>query len=163
MIEKIAKALAGLGLGILLCLACVTMLDGLMRSLMNSPIDIVREIGDLVAAFSVACCLPMSLLKRSNITLRVFKNFGMPRLHRGVEAGANLLVLVIVAAIAWEFFSFAQKMNHAGEVTWMMNIPKAPFWYGVSVVLAFGVLAQLRVLRDAMFGPLAALGAEKLQ
>ena len=49
MITGAANALAVAGLSILLVLAAFTLLDGLLRAFANYPLDLVREIGDLVA------------------------------------------------------------------------------------------------------------------
>ena len=55
LIKSLAQALAVLGLGTLLCFAVMTIADGLLRFFFPSPIDAVRDVGGLVAAFAVAC------------------------------------------------------------------------------------------------------------
>lgn len=144
--RSLCTTLAAVGLGILLVLATATMLDGLLRFIVSQPIDLVREIGDLVAAFAVACCLPMALENRSNITLRALDRLASPALLRAVDFMADLLVLAVLAAAAWQFFSFAQKTALAGDVTWMMNLPKAPFWFAVDAALWVSVLVQFSVV-----------------
>ena len=47
--------------------------------LVSYPLDFVREIGDLIAAICGACTLPIVLLHRNNITLRVFENIPATR------------------------------------------------------------------------------------
>ena len=51
-----ANAFAVAGLSLLLILAVFTLLDGLLRAIANTPIDLVREIGDMVAAICGTCC-----------------------------------------------------------------------------------------------------------
>ena len=68
--KALARALAVLGLGVLLCFAVMTMVDGLLRFFFARPIDAVRDVGGLVAAFAVACCIPVAIVERSNITIR---------------------------------------------------------------------------------------------
>ena len=150
----VSRALAVAGLGLLLLLATCTMLDGILRSVAGRPIDLVREVSDLVAAIAVSCCLPVSLLYRSNIALRTLKGLRSAMVTRVVDVGADTLVLVVVGAIAWQFFVFAQKTAQAGDVTWLMNLPKAPFWFAVSGVLAFAALVQAFVLSETIAGRL---------
>ena len=152
IVTQACKVLAALGLGMLLVVAFFTMFDGTLRFAINRPIDLVREIGDLVSAIAVACCLPIALLHHSNITLRALGGISSPRLLRAVEVFADLVVLLVMAGIAWQFLVFAQKTQAAGDVTWMMNLPKAPFWYVVSALLAFGALTQLVATLDTLAG-----------
>jgi TRAP-type C4-dicarboxylate transport system permease small subunit len=152
LVAAASRVLAAVGLGILLILAFFTMMDGILRAAINQPIDLVREIGDLVAAVGAACCLPIALLERSNITLRALSGIKMPGVVRAVETFAASLVLIILIAVAWQFVSFAQKTAQAGDVTWLMNVPKAPFWFVVAGILWIAALVQLFVLFDAVSG-----------
>lgn len=155
-VEKIvtgaANGLAVAGLILLLVLAVFTLFDGLLRALANFPLDIVREIGDLVAAICGACCLPVVLLYRSNITLRVFENI-LPRAGvRVVDVFASLVVEVSLVAMAWQFYLFSMKTLRANDVTWLLNVPKAPFWLVVDAVLWVAVLVQTFVLIQDVMG-----------
>jgi len=155
-IEKImtgaATVLAVAGLSLLMVLAFFTLLDGLLRAFANYPLDFVREIGDLVAAVCGACCLPIALLHRSNITLRIFDKLLPPRGVRAVDAAADLLTAVVVTGMAWQFFLFSEKTARANDVTWLMNVPKAPFWFVVDAVLWGAAIVQVFVLVQVILG-----------
>jgi len=129
------------------------MLDGVLRFAINRPIDMVRELGDLVSAIAVSCCLPISLLERSNIALRVFDRLASTKVARTINVAADVLVLLVVGAAAWQFFLFAEKTGRAGDVTWLMNWPKAPFWFVVSGALTIATVVQLYVLTETVAGP----------
>ena len=146
------RTLAALGLGALLVLASLTMLDGALRSLAGHPIDIVREIGDLVAAVAVACCLPVALYRRSNIALRTLSHTRLTVATRALDILADTGVLVVLCGMAWQFFALAEKTRRAGDATWMMNLPKAPFWFTVAAVIAFACLVQASVLARTLRG-----------
>lgn len=156
LIEKIvtgtANVLAVAGLAILLMLAAFTLLDGLLRSLANFPLDLVREIGDLVAAISGACCLPIVLLCRNNITLRLFDNLLSEKLARIVDIFASTLVWIVMIGMAWQFYLFSMKTLNAHDVTWLLNVPKAPFWFVVDAVLWVGVAVQTFVVIQDITG-----------
>lgn len=155
-IEKIvtgaASFLAVAGLTLLLVLATFTLFDGLLRALANYPLDFVREIGDLVAAVCGACCLPIALLYRSNITLRIFENMLPPAGARLVDAAADLLIAVVMVGMAWQFFLFSEKTARANDVTWLMNVPKAPFWFVVDAVLWVAAAVQIFVFLKVIIG-----------
>ena len=156
LIEKIvtgaANSLAVAGLTLLLILATFTLFDGLLRSLANYPLDIVREIGDLVAAVSAACCLPIALLYKNNITLRIFEKILPPAGARVIDVFADILMTVVMVAMAWQFYLFGVKTMRANDVTWMLNVPKAPFWFVVDGILWVAVVVQAFVLIQMITG-----------
>jgi TRAP-type C4-dicarboxylate transport system permease small subunit len=155
-LEKIvtgtANALAVAGLTILLALAVCTLFDGLLRALANYPLDFVREIGDLIAAICAACTLPIVLLHKNNITLRIFENF-LPKAGTQIFDGfADMLMAIVMITMAWQFYLFSSKTALANDVTWMMNVPKAPFWYVVDVILWIAALVQLFITAQTLTG-----------
>jgi TRAP-type C4-dicarboxylate transport system permease small subunit len=156
LIEKIvtgaANFLAVAGLTVLLALAVCTLFDGLLRALANYPLDFVREIGDLIAAICGACCLPIVLLHKNNIVLRTFENLLPPGGARVFDIFADVLMTVVMAVMAWQFWLFGIKTKLANDVTWMMNVPKAPFWFAVDGVLWVCVLVQAFVTVQTLMG-----------
>jgi len=138
-----ANALAAAGLTVLLGFAFCTLFDGILRAFANHPLDFVREVGDLVAAVCAACCLPIALLHRSNITLRVFERILPAGGIRLFDSVADLIILIVVIGMAWQFYLFGWKTLKANDVTWMLNVPKAPFWFAVDAILWVACLVQL--------------------
>jgi TRAP-type C4-dicarboxylate transport system permease small subunit len=158
-VKSIDKAITGAanfvavaGLTVLLALAVCTLFDGLLRALANYPLDFVREIGDLICAICGACTLPIVLLHKNNITLRIFEKFLAPYGARIFDGFADILMTIVMTAMAWEFFLFSKKTALANDVTWMMNVPKAPFWYAVDAILWFAVVVQVFVTVRTLAG-----------
>jgi TRAP-type C4-dicarboxylate transport system permease small subunit len=147
-----ANALAVAGLTMLLVLAVFTLFDGLLRGLANYPLDMVREIGDLVAAIAGACCLPIVLLYRNNITLRIFDKLHPAAGARVVNIFASVVVELAMIGMAWEFYQFSMKTLRAGDVTWLLNVPKAPFWFVVDAILVVAVVVQTFVMIQEIRG-----------
>jgi hypothetical protein len=139
------RALSVLGLVALMGLASMTLADGLLRWIANHPIEGVRDLGGLAIAVAIACCLPVGLMERANIAIRLGKGaFG-----RLLEALAATTVGVALALAAWQFWLYADKMARARETTFVLQIHIAPFWFGVDLILWLAVLVQLIVaLRD---------------
>ena len=127
-------------------LALMTLFDGLARWLLNQPIEGVRDLAAVTVALAVSCCLPVGLMERSNIAIRLAEHALGARVGRLLDAVAALLVTIVMAAFAWQFLVFAGKIARAGETTWILKIPTAPFWYGVCIIFALAFSVQLIVL-----------------
>jgi TRAP-type C4-dicarboxylate transport system permease small subunit len=142
-VQFASRMLAVAGLSILLVLATFTLADGLLRAFANHPLDFVREVGDLVAAVAAASCLPIVVLERGNITLEILKNIFPSGVVRFADLINTAAVNVILAAMAWQFWRYASNVLRGGEMTWLLNVPKAPFWYVIDGILWVAVAAQL--------------------
>lgn len=142
------RALSVVGLIALMGLATMTLADGLLRWLANQPIEGVRDLGGLAIAVAIACCIPVGLMERGNIAIRLGGHVH-PALGRVLDAFAALAVCAVLAVAAWQFWIYAAKMARAHETTFVLQIPVAPFWFGVDVILWLAVLVQLIVaVRD---------------
>jgi len=138
------RALSVVGLIALMGLATMTLADGLLRWLANRPIEGVRDLGGLAIAVAIACCIPVGLVERGNIAIRLG---GMvhPVLGKLLDAIAALAVAALLALAAWQFWIYAAKLARGHETTFVLQIPTAPFWFGVDVILWLAVLVQLIV------------------
>lgn len=139
------RALSVVGLIALMVLAVMTLADGTLRWLANKPIEGVRDIGGVAIAVAIACCIPVGLMERSNITIRIADTLFGARVSRVLDAVAALAVAVVMAAMAWQFSVYAGKIAHANETTWVLKIPTAPFWHAVSAILWAAVAVQVIV------------------
>jgi hypothetical protein len=54
--------------------------------------------------------------------------------------------------MAWEFYQFSMKTLRAGDVTWLLNVPKAPFWFVVDAILVVAVVVQTFVMIQEIRG-----------
>ena len=143
--KALARALAVIGLGALLCFAMMTIADGLLRFFFASPIDAVRDAGALVAAFAVACCIPVAIVERSNITIRFLSSVAGPRVGQVADVAAAILVEVILMLMTWQFVVFANHARVTGSATWMLRIPTAPVWAAVALILGISAVLQIVV------------------
>ena len=150
--EAICRGLAAFGLIALIGLAGLTVLSGLGRSMFSAPIEFVNDAGSLVAATAVASCFPMALLHKSNISIDLL-SLVLPRwAARPVGLSADLLVLVVAAAMARQVFVYAAKQLRAGDSSAMLEIPTAPFWFYVGLMLAIAAAIQLFVVANNLVG-----------
>jgi TRAP-type C4-dicarboxylate transport system permease small subunit len=140
------RALSVAGLLLLMALAAMTLADGLLRWLANRPVEGVRDLGAVIVAVAVCCCIPVGLMERANISIRVARDLLGERASRVLDAFAALAALAVIGAMAWQFTVFAGKIARVGETTWILKIPTAPFWYVVAGILWLAVAVQLIVL-----------------
>jgi TRAP-type C4-dicarboxylate transport system permease small subunit len=143
--KALARALAVIGLGVLLCFAVMTIADGLLRFFFASPIDAVRDAGALVAAFAVACCIPVAIVERSNITIRFLSSIAGPRVGKIVDVASAILVEVVLILMTWQFVVFTNQARVSGSATWMLRIPTAPVWAAVALILGISAVLQIVV------------------
>jgi TRAP-type C4-dicarboxylate transport system permease small subunit len=143
--KALARAFAVAGLGVLLCFAAMTILDGLLRFFFASPIDIVRDAAGLVAAFAVACCIPVAIVERSNITIRFLSNILGRRVGQLADVAAAILVEIVLILMTWQFVVFANQARMNGSATWMLRIPTAPVWAAVALILGISAVLQIVV------------------
>ena len=150
--RKLARGLAAVGLGVLLVFAATTIADGLLRFFFAAPIDAVRDLGGLVAAFAVACCIPLAIIERSSITIRFVTSFIGLRAGRVADVAAAVLVEVVLGLMAWRFVLFARQAVLDGNSTWMLRIPTAPVWGAVAAMIVVAALMQLLVVHACIVG-----------
>jgi hypothetical protein len=64
---------------------------GILRSVLATAIDVVRDIGSLTAAVAASCCLPLVLLEGGNITMRPLADVFSRPVVRALEIFAALV------------------------------------------------------------------------
>src|SRR5262249_28719836 len=98
------------------------------------------------------CCLPIALLQRNNIVLRTFDKILPALAVRLIDTLAAIVVGIVMLGMAWQFYLFSLKTMRAGDVTWLLNWPKAPVWFIVDAILWVAVAVQGFVLIEEMIG-----------
>jgi len=146
----VAQVLAVLGLVLLVSFAAGTLADGVLRRFAGRPIDAVRDLGGLIVAIAVACCFPLALLQRANITIKFVSEFVSVRAGRVFDALASVIVFVILVLVARQFFIYAGQLVVSGDMTTMLSVRVAPFWFVVSGVLWIAAATQATVVVQAI-------------
>jgi TRAP-type transport system small permease protein len=131
------------GLLALLLLATATIVDGLLRWAINQPIDAVRDLGGVIAAAAMSCCLPLVFASRANITVRFISTFVGGQSSRIANIVAACLVVAVLGGMSYEFYLFAGESFRGGETTPLLGIPVAPFWYWVDAMMGTAAIVQV--------------------
>jgi hypothetical protein len=69
-----------------------------------------------------------------------------------IDTLAALVIEIVMIGMAWQFWLFGIKTMRAGDITWLLNWPKAPFWFVVDGVLWVAVVVQTLVLIEETTG-----------
>ena len=144
--ERISRLFCLVGLAGLIGLAFATVADVLMRWLFNAPITGVRDTASLFVAVVIACAFPISLIKRAHIVIGFIRNLLGPGAKIAVTVFGHLVSLLIFALIAWQLWIYTDQLAVEKETTFVLGWPVAPWWRGLSIIMAFCVPVQLLVL-----------------
>jgi TRAP-type C4-dicarboxylate transport system permease small subunit len=135
--SRITRWIALGGLVAFVAVALVTIVDVMMRWLFASPIDGVEEVSKLVVAIAIAAFFPAALADRHHISITFLGKLAGPRGHAWLETLSACVTSVFFFAVGWEFVAYTAQVKDAGETTWILAWPVAPWW---TVVTAFMIV-----------------------
>ena len=133
--SMLTRAIALIGLALLLLLAIGTVLDVLLRWLFNSPIVGLGDTYSLFMALILASCFPLCIYNRGNVTIRFIGNALGPRARNIFDAFGNLVTLLIFSVMAWQFWLYTDQIALDGESTWVLSWPVSPWWRAVTILI----------------------------
>ena len=88
----------------------------------------------------------MAFLERSNISIKFIDTFFGRRASRYLDAVASVAMEAALVLVAWRIFIYAFQVRRAGDVTFMLAAPIAPFWLAVASLIALTSLVQALVI-----------------
>jgi len=141
-------ALAG-AIGVLLIAAAVVF-DILMRWLFNSPILAVDDLNPFNIAVVVAAFFPLCLIGRHFVTIRFLGRAMGDKAHLFLEFVGAVATLFVFILYAWQLLRYAAKLTANGLASGVLEIPQAPWWWVVAIILVFSVLVQLAVVAETI-------------
>lgn len=144
--DWLARLISLIGLAGLIALAFAIVADVVLRWLFNSPITGVRDSASLFVAVVIASSLPIGCLKRAHITIRFLGNFLGSKIKMCFEIFGNLIMMVVFALIAWQLWLYTDQLVLEKETTSVLGWPVAPWWRGITIIVAYCVPVQLVVL-----------------
>ncbi len=142
-ISILTRAIALIGLALLLLLASATVLDVLLRWLFNSPIVGLGDTYSLFMALILASCFPLCIYNRGTVTIRFIGNALGPRGRNIIDAFGNLVTLIIFSLMAWQFWLYTDQIALDGETTWVLSWRVSPWWRVVTILIIICVPVTL--------------------
>ena len=136
------RAISLIGLIGVLILATITVVEVLLRWLLDFPILGVADVSSLVIAVAVASCFPLVFAERGNITVRMVGTTLGPRSNNILEAFGSLVTIIILCLLIWQLWIYTGAVTDSNETTWVVNWPIAPWYWIVTVLFALCVPVQ---------------------
>jgi TRAP-type mannitol/chloroaromatic compound transport system permease small subunit len=141
-------ALAG-AIGVLL-IAAIVVVDVLMRALFDHPILAVDDLNPFNIAVAIAAFFPLCMVGRHFVTIRFLGRGLGPRAHLLLEVFGALATLLVFALYGWQLMRYAWNVTNNGLASGILEVPQAPWWWIVALILAFSVLVQAAVVVDCI-------------
>lgn len=133
------------GFGGLGLIALLTFYDGGARYLNLPRIAGFSDYTQVAYGIVIASCFPAVLLRCNNITIR-FLGRALGRVGQNwLEVFGSLLTLIFFSLIVWQFFRLTLDYQASGRTTQTIEMPFAPWWWLISVIMALCVPVQAYV------------------
>lgn len=140
--RSMSKILCLTGTGILLLAAFMTVADGSLRYLVSQPLNFVRDLGGPVSSIGVLLLLPLTVIDRANISVRPMASLGSVA-GKLFDWFAFVIVLVALIVMVVELTKYGVNTSRNGDVTWMLGMPLAPFWFAGAAILFLTMVAHV--------------------
>ena len=141
-VRYLCYLLAVVGLLALMTVSTLTVIDAVMRRYFASSIDGLSDVLEWCIVVAVSACFPAMLWRKNAITVRVLGTILPWRAREALDLLGDLLLLAVIATVAWQLTLYTRDVWRYGDVTMLMGWPKWPMWVMASVIWGFAVLVQ---------------------
>ncbi len=120
----------------MLVLSLLTIVDVSLRYFFSTPIIGLDEATQLIMAVIVSASLPIGIATRNHVAIDFFRRPIGPRYQAALEAVGGALVLGMMVVLTLRFGAYADRLMLRQSATPIIALPVAPFWWGVTAMLA---------------------------
>ena len=149
-IQRLARAINGIGVGFLAVMMFLTGTDVTLRYIFNRPIAGAYELTELMMVILVFWCLSYTQLEKGHVAIDLV----FSRLPKRVQVITDVIVyclcLGLFTLLVWQSVVQAKSKLASGLVTGTLTIPVWPFY----LVVAFGCLIMWLLLLIELLGSL---------
>lgn len=146
VVSGVGRALAMLAMALLLVNVLLVGYDVLLRWLLGRPQSWVADIAAMTYPIALACCIPAALESGHMIAIRFLGQALGPHATRWLDSLGSVLLLVLMALMAWKVSERTLDDWNAGYTTANVGLPMSPTWLAVSGLLVIATLVQCRVV-----------------
>src|SRR6185437_2677759 len=140
----LARRIAIIAVVGMLALSLLTIVDVSLRFFFSAPISGLDEATQLIMAVIVSASLPIGIATRNHIAIDFFKRPIGPRYQAVLEAIGGALILGMMVILTLRFAAYSERLMLRHDVTTIISLPIAPFWWAVTIML--GVCAVLQIV-----------------
>src|SRR5579871_2399382 len=146
----VARRIAVIAIAGMLLLSLLTIVDVGLRYLFSAPIPGLDEATQLIMAVIVSASLPIGIATRNHVTIDFFRRRIGPRYQAALEALGAVLILGMLVVLTVRFAAYAERLALRHDVTTIIALPIAPFWWAVTVMLGICASIQAVVLLNQL-------------
>ena len=146
--NKLLDLLCGLLSGIaLFAIMALTFVDVLGRKFASHSITGSLELTELLMVVVIFGALPLVSRRGEHVEFDSLDPYLPAWVRRAQGVVVHLLCAAVLLALAWLMWRTGLQFAQNGETTAQLQIPKAPFIYGMGVLCAVTGLVHLWLLR----------------
>lgn len=142
-ITQCSRVIALVGLFGLLLLSVITVGEVALRTVFNYPILGVSDVSTLIITIVVASCFPLVSAERNHIAVTVVGTKLGPRINALLECFGAFVIMVFFIFLVHQLWLYSRELASAGETTWLLLWPRAPWWAAVTLLIAACIPNQL--------------------
>lgn len=131
---------------LLLAMMIVTFIDVVGRYVFNAPLAGAYELTEVLLALVVFIGLPIVTFRREHVTVDLVTSRLPSVLRRGLAVFAGVVMLLVLAVLAWRLGLLAIDFTEYGDTTVNLKIPLGPVAAAMAVLAAVSALAALLAL-----------------
>jgi len=140
-----SRWLAAGGVMGMIAIACLTVVDAVMRWVAVSPVNGLNEIVSMLFAGMVVACLPYALSAGVQLSIDLLEGSMSERVAAFLNAVGELLNLAFFAFITWHVAAYAAELAEQGRITVILHWPAPPFMYALAILFGVATLVQVLV------------------
>ena len=155
-LEKVGRILAPIGIGAMVIMMTVVVINVLGRAIINTPLKGTVEMVEMTGAIMVSFVIAYTQFKKHNIIVGIVADRMPPKMRAIVDCFTMILSLAVVIGILWTAYITAVEMTIAGEYTGIFETAKYPFrivWvFGLFTLALFLLLQIIQSLSNIIKG-----------
>ena len=144
-LSRYFDAVSQIGLMAMVLLCCVNILARAAGRPLIATFDVLGLISTIVVSFALANCA----VKRGNLEIELLVARLPPSAQKIIGIFTNLLNLGLFTIISWRLTAMAVMMHKTNEVSMTVQVPFAPFAFGIAmgfILLTLVILSNLMKL-----------------
>jgi TRAP-type C4-dicarboxylate transport system permease small subunit len=146
-LDVLARAFAFAGGVVLVAMTGMSVVSIAGRTVLSRPLAGDFELVQVGCAVAVAAFLPYCQLRRGNIIVDFFTVRAGPRVQAALDALGALLLVAVMALLAWRTAAGMLTVKAAGEITMIVGFP---VWLGYAAIVPSLALTALVGLATAL-------------
>jgi len=150
VISPIARSVNNAGIGILMVMMFLTVVDVFLRFAFDKPIVGAYEMSEFMMVILVFFALAYTETIKGHIRVDVLVSHFPPRAQAIIDSTTYFLGLGVLALIVWQNFLVGMVKLKAGEITGSIPLPVGPFHMVIVFGAALFCLVMLVNLLDSL-------------